>query len=325
MDYLYYLFLILAFLTIALFLEGCYLIWHSRQGPKAKRVRKRLQEISLSMRKDTANPSLLKHRLLSNNPPFHRLLLRIPRIHSLDQFLQQSGRPLLVAQFLIYSIIAGLGGWSVSLLLGLDFSANLLFLAGGSLIPYLSLLEARSKRLRLIEQQLPETIDLMSRALKAGHAFSGALRIAATEGSEPTASEFRQVFDEINYGVPLQNALMGLASRVPISDLRYFVIAVLIQRDTGGNLTELLEKISNLIRERLVLHIKIRVLSAEGKLSAWILSSLPFAMALLLNTLNPGFMSVLWTDPAGPRIIAITLGMMIMGVFVMSRIIKIRV
>ncbi|HNA71684.1 MAG TPA: type II secretion system F family protein, partial [Nitrosomonas sp.] len=137
--------------------------------------------------------------------------------------------------------------------------------------------------------------------------------------------EFRLVFDEINFGVPIQNALMNLANRVPITDLSYFVIAVLIQRESGGNLAELLDKISNLIRSRLNLLGRIRVLSAEGRLSAWILSCIPFVMALILNILNPGFMSILWTDPVGPTIIAIALVMMVVGIYAMSRIIKIHV
>ena len=133
------------------------------------------------------------------------------------------------------------------------------------------------------------------------------------------------VFDEINFGVSMQHALMNLAVRVPITDLRYFVIAVLIQRESGGNLAELLEKISELIRARLTLLGKVRVLSAEGRFSAWILSCLPFVMALVLNVVNPGFMSVLWTDPAGTTIIGTALGMMVIGIFAMSRIVKIRV
>jgi tight adherence protein B len=214
---------------------------------------------------------------------------------------------------------------AMAALLGWPFLIMLLCAAGGALIPYFFVVRAKNERLKTIEQQLPETIDLMSRALKAGHAFPGALQMAATEGVEPSASEFRLVFDEVNFGVPMQHALMNLATRVPITDLRYFVIAVLIQRESGGNLAELLDKISELIRARLTLLGKVRVLSAEGRLSAWILSSLPFAMALLLNTINPDFMSILWTDPAGPIIIAIALGMMVTGIFAMSRIIKIRV
>lgn len=324
MDYLYYLFIALAFLAVVLLLEGGYLSWRSRQGPEAKRLKKRLQEISAGWN-DKASASLIKQRLLSNSPPLQKLLLQLPRMHSLDRFLLQSGMQLMVTQFLSYSAMAGVGAMALAALLGWPFLVMLLCAVGGSLIPYFFVLRAKAKRLITIEQQLAETIDLISRALKAGHAFPGALQMAATEGTEPTASEFRIVFDEVNFGVPLQNALMNLAVRVPINDLRYFVIAVLIQRESGGNLAELLDKISGLIRARLTLLGKIRVLSAEGRLSAWILSCLPFAVALIINIVNPGFLSVLWTDPAGMKLAGGALTLMAIGIFVMSRIIKIRV
>lgn len=149
--------------------------------------------------------------------------------------------------------------------------------------------------------------------------------MVATEGIEPISDEFRVTFDEVNYGISMQDALMNLSLRIPSTDLRYFVIAVLIQRESGGNLAELLENISALIRARLKLLGTIRVLSAEGKLSAWILGCLPFAMALLINFLNPEHLTVLWTDPAGPVIVGVALVMMAIGIFIMSHIIKIRV
>jgi tight adherence protein B len=324
MDYLYYLFIALGFLAVVLLLEGGYLVWRANQGSEAKRIKKRLQAISAGWN-GASNTSLLKQRLLSDSPPLQRLLLRFPRMHALDRLLVQSGLSLMVSQFLSYTLIASLGAMACAALLGWTFPIMLVCGAGGSLLPYLFVLRAKNKRLRLIEQQLPDTIDLMARALKAGHAFPSALQMAATEGVEPAAGEFRLVFDEINFGVSMQHALMNLAVRVPINDLRYFVIAVLIQRESGGNLAELLEKISELIRARLTLLGKIRVLSAEGRLSAWILSCLPFVVALVLNLINPGFMSVLWTDPDGTTIVGTALGMMVIGIFAMSRIIKIRV
>lgn len=324
MDYLYYLYVALAFLAVVLFLEGSYFVWRSYQGAEAKRIQKRLQEIAAGWN-DTANVALVKQRLLSDSPALQRWLLKLPRVQALDRLLLQSGMSIMVMQFLGYSLLTGLGGMALAALLGFSPGVALLSVFAGGLIPYFFVLRAKHKRLNTIEQQLPEIIDLMSRALKAGHALTGALQMTATEGVEPAAGEFRLVFDEINFGVPVQNALMNLVSRVPITDLSYFVIAVLIQRESGGNLAELLDKISNLIRARLNLLGRIRVLSAEGRLSAWILSCMPFAMALLLNIINPGFMSVLWTDPVGPTIIAIALVMMVVGIYAMSRIIKIHV
>lgn len=324
MDYLYYLSIVLGFLAVVLFLEGGYLTWRASQGSQAKRIKKRLQEISAGW-VDASDTTLLKQRLLSNSPPLQRFLLQFPRIHSLDRLLLQSGMPLMVTQFLGYSVLAALGAMACAVLLGWSFFIMLLCAGAGSALPLFFVIRAKDQRMIKIEEQLPDAIDLMSRAMKAGHAFSSALHMVGNEGPEPTASEFRMAFDEINFGVVMQDALMNLTTRVPITDLRYFVIAVMIQHESGGNLAELLDKISGLIRARLKLLGAIRVLSAEGRLSAWILSCLPFATALVINISNPGFLQVLWTEPAGVMMLSTALGMMVIGIFLLTRIIKIRV
>lgn len=321
---LYFLFILLAFIAIVLFLEGAYFLWNAYKGPEAVRIEKRLQAISAGSRA-SRETNLIKQRLLSDSPVLERLLLQVPRIHSLDRLLVQFGLQLSVASFLGYNIMAVLGGMSIAVLMNLSGLMTLVCTVLVGSIPVLLILSARRKRIAKIEQQLPDAIDLMARALKAGHAFSGALQMVAEEGPEPIAEEFRVTFDEINYGIALQEALMSLSLRIPITDLRYFVIAVLIQRESGGNLSELLENISSLIRARLKLLGTIRVLSAEGRLSAWILSCLPFALAAVINLVNPGFLSVLFTDPIGPTLIGGALTLMVVGIFIMSRIIKIRV
>lgn len=323
MSSLYYLFLIFLFLAVVLFLEGAYLAWNIHRGPEAKRIRARLQAATLHW--NGTRTALLKQRLLSNSPSLERFLLRFSYVHRLDRLLQQSGKSIMVTHFLVYTALAAMGGMASATLLELPLVITLLCAAAGSMLPLFFVLGVKRKRLKKIELQLPEAIDLMARALKAGHAFSSALQMASIDGPEPAAGEFRLAFDEINYGVSVQDALMGLAARVPITDLRYFVIAVLIQRESGGNLAELLDKISGLIRARLTLLGKIRVLSAEGRLSAWILSCLPFATALLLHFANPEFLKVLWTDSVGIMMVGIALGMMVLGIFIMSHIVKIRV
>ena len=193
------------------------------------------------------------------------------------------------------------------------------------MLPMLYVTSAKHNRLLVIEQQLPDALDLMARAMLAGHAFTSGLKMVSEEVSDPVAGEFSIVFDEINYGISVQDALVNLATRVPSTDLRYFVISVLIQRETGGNLAELLNNISALIRARMKLMGAVRVLSAEGRLSALILTILPFALAGVIFLVNPKFLSVLWTDPVGPKIVAGALVVMIFGMFWMWRVIKIRV
>lgn len=318
-------FVVLAFIAVVLLLEGLYLTWNAYKGPEARRIERRLRAMSAGATA-SAEASILKQRMLSESAPLHRMLLSMPRVHEFDRLLQQSG-----------------SGWSVSFFLGLTslLAAAAFFLVGlvpllhwiipvataicAALLPLLYILRKRARRLHKIVEQLPDALDLISRALRAGHAFPSGLQMVGEEAQDPIAAEFRTVHDEINFGVSVPTALTNLATRVPSPDMRHFVIAVLIQRETGGNLTELLANISALIRERLKLLLKVRVLSAEGRLSAWILCVLPFALAGVINLVNPKFMSVLWTDPMGLQMIYAALVMMVLGALWMRKIIRIRV
>jgi tight adherence protein B len=222
-------------------------------------------------------------------------------------------------------LLLAIGGFLGILLLGRGWLIGIAVAAVLGALPTLYMLSATKKRMVKLETQLPDALDLMVRALRAGHAFPTSLQMVGDEMSAPIGSEFRILFDEINYGINLQDAMLNLVSRVPSTDLRYFVVAVLIQRETGGNLAELLDNISGIVRARLKLQGNIRTLSAEGRLSAWILSLLPFGAGLLINLVNPGFMTVLWTDPMGLRLIWGALFLMVFGIWWMSRIVRIRV
>ena len=322
MNYLYDLYVLLLFLAGVFFAEGLYLVWNAYKGPEARRIEKRLQAMSAGAGLQTA---LRKKRLLSQLPPLERVLLKIPRIELLDRVIVQSGLNLTVARLLGLMLLSMLAGALLALLLHLPAFLVDIAALGALLLPILYIRNLTQKRSGLIEQQLPEALDLLGRALRAGHAFSGALLMAGTEMADPIAGEFRIVSDEIGYGIPTQEALMNLAARVPSADLRYFVVAVLIQHETGGNMAELLGNISRLIRERMKLLATVRVLSAEGRMSAWILTCLPFAIGLVLQLVNPTFLSVLWTDPMGVRMVGLALTLMVLGITIMWRIIKIRI
>lgn len=324
MDYTYYLFVILAFIAVVLFLEGTYLAWNAYKGPEARRIDRRLRAMSAGTH-EGEELSIVKKRLLAESSSLERLLLEIPRIHQLDRLLLQSGLALNVAGFLGLTLVGIVAGLILSTVIGLPLFAVIGAGVLAGALPLLYMLNAKRKRMITFEQQLPDALDLMGRAMRAGHAFSGALKMVGDEMPEPVAGEFRITFDEINYGISLQDALQNMATRIPSDDLRYFVIAVLIQRETGGNLTELLDSISALIRARLKLMGTIRVLSAEGRLSAWILGILPFAMAAILYIINPKFMSMLWTDPTGLKMVWVMLVAMVAGVYWMRRIVKIHV
>lgn len=318
----FYLFAVLAFLAVVLFVEGAYQVWNAYRGPEARRIARRLQAMSAG----GVQSSILRQRMMTEMPPLERWLMRLPRMRNLDRLMTQSGLDWSIRGLLAASVLCGAG---TMLVLGLfPLIPWLVALPAGlaaASLPMLYLLRRRALRLRRFEQQLPDALDLIGRALRAGHAFPSGLKMVAEEMPDPIASEFRATHDEVNFGVAMPQALTALSARVPSTDLRYFVIAVLIQRETGGNLTELLDNLSRLIRERLKLLGKVRVLSAEGRMSGWILSLLPFALALVINVINPRFMQVLWTDPAGHRMVEVALGLMAGGILLMRRIIRIHV
>jgi tight adherence protein B len=323
MDYIYYLFIVLGFIAIFLLLEGLYSAWNAYKGPDVLRIEKRLR--ALSAGSTASSVKLIKERLLSNSETMHSLLLSIPRIHALDKLLLQSGMQINVATFLWYSLMSGATIGLAAVLLKLPLTLAVLLSLISALLPWRYILHLSNKRKATIEQQLPDTLDLMSRAMLAGHAFPSALKMVGEEMPEPIAGEFRIVFDEINYGISVPDALNHLVVRVPSTDMSYLVISVLLQRETGGNLAALLDSLSKLIRERMKLLGTIKVLSAEGRLSAQILTALPFLLAFAIHLINPEFLQVLWTDSAGIKLVSIALFMIVGGIYWMRRIIKIRI
>ncbi|CAI08209.1 putative Flp pilus assembly protein [Aromatoleum aromaticum EbN1] len=324
MDILTLLFALATFITVVLFLEGAYLWWASSHSADAKRLNRRLDEVASGV--GSARPaSLYKEQNAAGSAAGDRLLAAVPHLHGINRLIVQSRLQLTLAQFAGWTVALAALGFTLPLLLNRPLFLGLGFAVVLGMLPTLYVMRARNQHMQRFELQLPEALDLMGRALRAGHAFPTAIKMVAEEMKDPIGGEFRILFDEMNYGVPQQTAMLNLASRTDSTDLSYFVIAVLIQRDSGGNLAELLDNISKIVRARLKLYGEIRTLSAEGKLSAWILGCLPFATAALINIVNPGFMKVLWEDPAGINFIYGAMGMMVLGVVWMRKIIRIRV
>lgn len=316
---------VVVFLAVVMLLEGVYMLWQTYKGPQARKIEQRLQVLSASSDK-SAQAHLLRQRMLSGMPLLARILMRMPRAHQLDRMILQANLNWTVSRLLLSCAALGLSGFlACSELLHQPVLVALLAAAALSVAPLLFVQRRRSKRMRKLEEQLPDALDLLARALRAGHAFGSGLQMIGQEMADPIANEFRSVHDEINFGVSLEQALINLSVRVPITDLRYFVVAVLIQRESGGNLTEVLSNLSHLIRQRLKLFWRIRILSAEGRLSAWVLGLLPFALAGLMNLVNPAFMSPLWTDPIGIAIVRNMLLLMAFGILVLRKITRIRV
>jgi tight adherence protein B len=322
MDYLYYVFGTLIFVAVVLAIEGGFIAWNANRGPEAARITRRLRAMSAKGQSEQA--SMIRQRKLSASPQVLALLEQLQFSISLDNYLSQSGLRWTVGYLMGLTLAMAFGGMLLAAFLAPGWTGTLVGASLG-LLPLLYVRRARAQRLLKFEAQLPDALDMMGRALRAGHAFPTALKMVGEEMSAPLCEEFKIAFDEVNFGISMQDALMSLSARVPLTDLRFFVIAVVIQRETGGNLAELLANISGIMRDRIKLFAQVRVLSAEGKLSAWILSLLPFAAALMIQLTNPSFLEVLYTDPTGRMMIGGALFMMLLGIMVMRNIINIRV
>ncbi|MFL6674051.1 MAG: type II secretion system F family protein [Massilia sp.] len=315
----------LVFIAVILLFEGLYLMWKTYKGPQAKKIQLRLQALSAAA-DGSAQSHLLRERMMSELPPFQRFLLSLPRAHRLDRCLLQANLNWTVSKLLLGCLAAGAASFlALTALLHQPFLAGVLVAAFTAWLPLAWVQRRRRRRLAKLEQQLPDALDLLARALRSGHAFGAGLQMIGEEMAEPIASEFRFVHDEVNFGVSLDQALSNLSARVPITDLRYFVVAVLIQRESGGNLTEVLTNLSRLIRQRLKLIWHVRVLSAEGRMSAWLLSLLPFAIGGLMSVFNPEFMAPMWNDPLGVSIVRGMLLSMACGILLLRKIIRIRI
>lgn len=316
---------VLVFIAVLLLLEGLYLLWIRYRGSRMRKLETRLRNFGAASAR-APQAKLIKRSILSELPIFQRLLSSLPGTEGVERRIGQAGLPWAVSGLVLASQAAGLAAAvAVSKFVFVGWSGTVVAFVAAAVLPFAYLEWSRSRRLSNLERQLPDALDLLCRAMRSGHALSSALHMVAEEMQDPVAGEFKLVRDEVNFGISLQQALTNLTKRVPSVDLRYFAVAVLIQRESGGNLSEVLNKLASLIRERHRLRAKIKVLSAEGRLSAWVLGFMPFALGGLMNIANPAFMSPLWTDPIGQSIIKYTLIMMAIGILILVKIVKIRV
>jgi tight adherence protein B len=243
----------------------------------------------------------------------------------LAKLIEQSGSKTGVSAVILMAgvlgVVAALGS-SALVGGGLGFFPGFMF---GAAIPFVVLMRKRTVRIRRFEEQFPEALDLLSRAIKAGHAFQTAMGMVAEEGAEPMGPEFKKTFEEQNYGLPLKDALNNLAIRMPLLDVRFFVTAVLIQRETGGNLSEILDNLAYVVRERFKILRQVRVYTAHGRMTGYVLLALPAFLAVALMFINPEHMNTLFTERAGKLMIAATVVMQTIGYIWIRKIVTIEV
>jgi tight adherence protein B len=298
----------------------------SRWDPEIRRVKAQLK--NLRPRESTVEEvDLTRKQILSEIPWLDRLLItvreRLTVIDTLQRLIMQANMPKPLGFYVLVTGVLGLVGLMVGLRAGLAAGAALAFVL--ALLPYLYVQYKKNERMRKFERQLPEALDLVARALRAGHAFSGGLYLVAQEFDDPIGPEFSKTLDEINFGMGVPEALQGLMQRIDCPDLKFFVVSVILQRETGGNLAEILENIGRLMRERFKLLGKVRTLSAEGKFSAGILISLPFVFGTYQLFVKPELVNFFFQDPTGNKLLAWMIVSMVLGVFFMRRVINIKV
>jgi tight adherence protein B len=275
--------------------------------------------------------ALLRDEMLSRIPAFDTLLRRSERASRLQILLEQADLAIRVGNMLLYSLVSaailGVSGYVLTGTLARNEAVLLTFVfAGlGAILPYSYASWRRNRRFTKFEEAFPEAMDTLARAVRAGHAFTMAIEIVCSELSEPVATEFRKLYEEQKYGMPVRDALVNLAERMPLVDVKFFVTAVMLQRETGGNLAEILDNLSYMIRERFKILRQVRVYTAQGRLTMMLLMGLPPTIVITMLILNPSFIRPLFDDPIGHVLLAAGITLQTIGYFVIRRIIRIQV
>lgn len=316
------------FLSIILFVEGAYYCYHRYLNPKNRDLRRRLRGGSgkpRDLQKASATAGILRERKMSDLPWFQDLLSSMKNLGGLEKLLQQANSQMSLGVFFLLSSVFAVGGLLIAgfsdypLLVGLGVG-----LVGG-LLPLLWFKRQRNQRFKKFEGQLPEALDLMARALRAGHAFSVGMKMVGDEFQDPIGPEFARTVEEISFGIDVPQAMGNLNERVISTDLKFFVTALVVQRETGGNLAEIIEAISRLIRQRFELLGRVKALSAEGRMSGIILFLMPIVMAGVLWVMNESYMRILFEDELG-QMMAFGSGLlMVVGAYVMKNMCDIKV
>ncbi|HEV2884769.1 MAG TPA: type II secretion system F family protein [Pyrinomonadaceae bacterium] len=316
----------LVFLFALFLVLGAYLLATHGTDAKRARLQKRLAEALLhSSHTEDVEVVLARNELMSEIPWLNRLLIRVQAALHLKQMLDQADLHITPSRLIMFSGMAGmLAALAASVI---SISIILMFVAGvvAAAIPFAHVWWRRKKRFDHFLEHLPDALDLMSRALSAGHAFSEAMHMVSAEMPEPIATEFRKTYEEQNLGLSLKLALENLTQRIPLLDLRMCVTAVLIQRETGGNLSEILEKVAYTIRERFRIMGDLKTLTTSSRMSAWLLCALPIFVSLVITVMNPEYMSVLWRDTRGHYLIASALFLQATGMLIVRKILRIKI
>jgi len=315
----------LVFIVVALAAFAVISLFDQRRA-QARLIRDRLAVAQKAPERDpNAELALLRDEQLSKIPAFDSLLRRSARVSAIQDALLQAGMKYRAGNFLGLCLACGILTGLVVLIWSRNPAITWAALILGTFLPYAVVSYRRQKRFEKIEELFPEAIDTLARAVRAGHAFTTALEMISNETTEPLAGEFRQLYEEQKFGMPVRDALMNLTERVPLVDVKFFVTAVMLQRETGGNLAEILDNLSYVIRERFKIQRQVRVHTAQGRLTMALLMAMPPAVVAVLLVFSPDFVRPLFYDPIGHALLVVSISLQTIGYFVIRKIIKIQV
>jgi len=320
--------LLISVLVFVLVTAGIFVAFtiFDKRSERARLLRDRLAAVQKAAeRAPSEELALLRDEMLSEIPALDSLLRRSERVSNLQILLSQADLDIRAGNMLLLCAASGIVLGVIAFYIGGAIIFGWLGLLLGAFLPYSYASYRRSKRFQKFEELFPEAIDTLARAVRAGHAFTTALELIANEIAEPIASEFRKLFEEQKFGLPVRDALINLTQRVPLVDVKFFVTAVMLQRETGGNLAEILDNLSYVIRERFRLRGQVKAASAHGRLTATILTVLPIATMLGLLVVAPGYLQGMAADPDGKKMIGGAVIAQILGNFFIKKIIKIKV
>jgi tight adherence protein B len=315
---------LLVFVVVTLAVFAALSLYDLREA-QARVLRDRLSDVQKPAEKTKPDLALLRDEVLSRIPAFDTWLRRSERVSVLQKMLAQGNVDVRAGNFLMLCVVSAVLFAAIAVIAGGNIIFGWAGVVLGFFIPYAYAAHMRTKRFQKFEEKFPEAIDTLARAVRAGHAFTTALEMIANEVSEPVAGEFRQLYEEQKFGLPVRDALLNLADRIPLVDVKFFVTAVMLQRETGGNLAEILDNLSYVIRERFKILRQVRVHTAQGRLTMVLLMALPPMIVVIMLLMNPGFISPLFTDPIGHALIVGGITLQTLGYFVIRRIIRIQV
>ena len=321
----------LVFLVVTAGVVGVYMLMVGRsQAAREKTIELRLHELGSSAPppedgKAADESSLVRKQATGPLPQVERMAKSALKGSSFERWLEQSGMALTLSGCLMISLSLGaVGAFGALIFSHRVWAMPVGFALGAALLPAM-VRRKRTKRLDKFEEHFPEALDLLSRGIRAGHAFSAGMKMVADELPEPVGPEFKKAFEEQNFGLPLKESLNNLALRIPLLDVRFFSTAVLIQRETGGNLSEILDTLSNVVRERFKIRRQVRVHTAHGRFTGWVLMALPGFLAVALSFINPDHMKLLFENRLGQMMVMASVVMQAVGFVWIKKVIKIEV